>query len=145
MLRQRDLEGQYEFPEGLAYGGKRHEQTTRRFQLYISGKLANADRIVAIDVHTGPGGDALSKGSLEGLYQRMFPGTDVRFTEQRFATVNGLRTLAAIRSGNNLFEVFCPRSTRWRNRVLESGKQVIEEGLSEAFEPLSAANGVPAN
>ena len=144
MLRGKDLEGQYEFPQGLAYGGKRHEQTTRRFQLYISGKLANAERIVAVDVHTGPGrfGEAPAKGSLEGLYHRMFPGTDVRFTEQQFATRNGLRILAAIRSGNNLYEVFCPGSTKWRNRVLESGKEAIEDGLAEAFEALAATHGM---
>ena len=145
MLRGKDLEGQYEFPHGLAYGGKRHEQTTRRFQLYISGKLAYAERIVAIDVHTGPGsfGDAPAKGSLEGLYRRMFPGTEVRFTEQQLATCNGLRVLAALRSGNNLFEVFCPRSTPWRNRVLESGNETIQEGLVQAFGLLPAADSVP--
>ncbi len=47
--------GQYDFPRGLSFGGKQHVQTTRRFQLYISGRLAWADRLVAIDVHTGPG------------------------------------------------------------------------------------------
>jgi hypothetical protein len=141
MLRGKDFEGQYEFPQGLAYGGKRHEQTTRRYQLYISGKLANAERIVAIDVHTGPGGQA--KGSLGGLYRRMFPGTEVRFTEQQFATVNGLRVLAALNSGNNQFEVFCPRSIKWRNQVLESGKEAINRDLPEAFEPLSPANSMP--
>ena len=142
MLRGRDIEGQYELPEGLAYGGKRHEQTTRRFQLYISGKLASAERIVAIDVHTGPGrsSGAPAKGSLEGLYRRMFPGADVRFTEQQFATCNGIRVLAALRREARLFEVFCPRSTKWRNRVLESGKEAIDQGLR-----LFAADSMPTD
>lgn len=147
MLWGKDLEGQYKFPQGLAYGGHRHEQTARRFQLYISGKLANAERIVAIDVHTGPGrsGDAPAKGSLEGLYRRMFSGAEVRFTEQQFATCNGIRVLAALRRQANLAEVFCPESKRWRNRVLERGKEAIEEALANAFDPpqSSTTNSMP--
>jgi hypothetical protein len=48
-------QGQYDLPRGLSYGGGRHSAATRRFHLYISGKLARAERVVAIDVHTGPG------------------------------------------------------------------------------------------
>ncbi len=128
MLQGKEPEGQYEFPERMAYGGKRHEQTTRRFQLYIAGKLANAERILAIDVHTGPGGDPSSKGSLQGLYQRMFPGADVRFREQRFTTRNRLKALAG-----NRYEAFCPKSKTWRREVLERGKQAIDQALAETF------------
>lgn len=54
-FRRAITEGQYDFPLGLFFGGKRHEQSVRRFQLYISERLAGADRLVVVDLHTGEG------------------------------------------------------------------------------------------
>jgi hypothetical protein len=54
-LRRAIASGQYDFPRGLFFGGKRREQGTRRFQLYISGRFSDSSRLVAIDVHTGLG------------------------------------------------------------------------------------------
>ena len=54
-LRQAIAGGQYDFPRGLFFGGRQHEQGPRRFQVYISQRFAAADRLVAIDVHTGLG------------------------------------------------------------------------------------------
>ena len=48
-------DGQYRYPKGLCFGGERREQATRRLQLYLSTRLAFAERLIAVDVHTGPG------------------------------------------------------------------------------------------
>lgn len=153
-LRRAIVDGQYDFPEGLSFGGKRREQAARRFQLYISGKLAHAEQVVAIDVHTGPGclggasGDR--KGSLEGLYRRMFPAARVSFSIQAFASCSPMAALAALRSENrqhhygdssvlnkaksDLLEAFCPAGGKWRQQVLEQGREVIAQGLAQAFD-----------
>jgi hypothetical protein len=54
-LQQAVAGGQYEFPKGLFYGGARLEQGPAKFQEYIAERLAGAERIVAIDIHTGLG------------------------------------------------------------------------------------------
>jgi hypothetical protein len=54
-LRRAIASGQYDFPRGLFFGGKRHEQGPRRFQLYISGRFSDSSRLVAVDIHTGLG------------------------------------------------------------------------------------------
>lgn len=52
-FRRAVSDGQYDFPRGLSFGGKQHEQATRRFQLYISGRLACVEHVTVIDLHTG--------------------------------------------------------------------------------------------
>jgi Protein of unknown function (DUF2817) len=54
-LRQAVAGGQYEFPKGLFFGGKRLEQELQNYQAYLARRLASVDRIVAVDVHTGLG------------------------------------------------------------------------------------------
>jgi len=54
-LRQAVAGGQYEFAKGLFFGGKKLEQGLECYQAYLARRLASADRIVAIDVHTGLG------------------------------------------------------------------------------------------
>jgi hypothetical protein len=49
------LSGQYEYPKGLFFGGKRLEQTGERYQAFLSSRVASAERVVAFDVHTGIG------------------------------------------------------------------------------------------
>ena len=54
-LRDAVLHGQYEYPRGLFYGGRRREQAARRLQVYFSGRFAAVERLASIDVHTGRG------------------------------------------------------------------------------------------
>src|SRR5690349_25072928 len=49
------LSGQFEYPRGLFFGGKRLEQTAERYQAFLSSRLASAERVVAFDVHTAIG------------------------------------------------------------------------------------------
>lgn len=152
-LRRAIVEGQYEFPQGIRFGGRQHEQEARRFQLYISGKLACAERIVAIDVRTGPRPGRIAtnraKGSLEGLYSRMFSGAQLSFSVQDLTSCHWMTALAALRNENrqhhygdasaqtrakaNLLEVFCPPSPKWREQVLALGEEAITEALAQAF------------
>ena len=54
-LRQAIAGGQYEYPKGLFFGGKRPEMGPARFRQYLADRLAGVERIAAIDVHTGLG------------------------------------------------------------------------------------------
>ena len=116
-LRAEMTEGQYDFPAGLSFGGRQHAQATRRFQIYLSGRLAFADRLVGVDVHTGPGpfgegafllagaeptghSSGANRGTLGSLYCRMFPGAKVHFATQEFGTGGTLSALAALRAEN---------------------------------------------
>ncbi len=47
--------GQYEYPKGLFFGGKRLEQVGERYQAFLRDRLASAERVIAIDAHTGIG------------------------------------------------------------------------------------------
>ena len=149
--------GQYENARGLFYGGPKRTQEARRFQLYLTSRLAHADRIVVLDVHTGPGtfaGQTLSsgadgaRGTLFGLYDRMFPGARLHFTAQRFGVGPPMQVLKALRSENrahfhggagaSLYEIYCPADGKWREAVLARGSEVIAQGVQLAFSSLAA-------
>lgn len=54
-LRQAVAGGQCLNPNGLFFGGSKLEEGPAKFQEFIRQRLARAERIVAIDVHTGLG------------------------------------------------------------------------------------------
>ena len=54
-LKQAGAEGQYEYPEGLFFGGRGLEAGPRMLLKWIKKHLKNARRVCAIDVHTGVG------------------------------------------------------------------------------------------
>jgi hypothetical protein len=54
-LKQAVHSGQYEFPQGLFFGGKHVEQGPRQYLEFLTSALAGAERVVNIDVHTGMG------------------------------------------------------------------------------------------
>ena len=54
-LKQAVAEGQYEFERGLFFGGKGLEQGPRTFLDWTAKHLAQADYVLALDVHTGLG------------------------------------------------------------------------------------------
>jgi len=47
--------GQYEYPKGLFFGGKRLEQVGERYQTFLAERFTSAERVIAVDVHTGIG------------------------------------------------------------------------------------------
>ncbi len=64
-LRQAVAKGQYEFPEGLFYGGKEFEKGPLLYLAWLRVHLKSVQRVFAIDVHTG-----LGKWGQEALYFR---------------------------------------------------------------------------
>ncbi|HYR42311.1 MAG TPA: DUF2817 domain-containing protein [Terriglobia bacterium] len=54
-LKQSIAGGQYEYPKGLFFGGKRLEQGLERYQAFLRRRLGSVEAVLAIDVHTGLG------------------------------------------------------------------------------------------
>jgi hypothetical protein len=54
-LKQAIACGQHEFPNGLFFGGRCLEEGPAKFQDYLAERLGKAERIVALDIHTGLG------------------------------------------------------------------------------------------
>ncbi len=54
-LKQAIAEGQYEYPQGLFFGGKTHEPTAVATAAWSQRRLGEAERVFAIDIHTGLG------------------------------------------------------------------------------------------
>jgi hypothetical protein len=54
-VRQAIAEGQYEFPRGLFFGGKSLEAGPRLYLDWLRNNLAQAERLFALDFHTGLG------------------------------------------------------------------------------------------
>jgi hypothetical protein len=60
-LKQSAAAGQYDYPRGLFFGGKRLQQGPERYEAFLRERLSGAARVIAIDVHSGVGdyGDEL--------------------------------------------------------------------------------------
>ncbi len=54
-LRQAGAEGQYEYPQGLFFGGKRLEKGPHLYLEWIRENLKGSKRLCCVDVHTGLG------------------------------------------------------------------------------------------
>jgi hypothetical protein len=54
-LKQSVVGGQYQYPRGLFFGGRRLEQEIERYQEFVRTRLATAEQLIVIDVHTGIG------------------------------------------------------------------------------------------
>jgi hypothetical protein len=54
-LKQAIAGGQYEHPRGLFFGGQQLQQGAREYQSFLARRLASAESVIAIDVHTGLG------------------------------------------------------------------------------------------
>ena len=54
-LKQALAIGQYEFPDGLFYGGSRLQQGPALYQRWLKDHLDTVEKILVIDVHTGLG------------------------------------------------------------------------------------------
>jgi hypothetical protein len=54
-LKQTIAGGQYEYPKGLFFGGKRLAQGLEKYQAFLRSRLGSVLSVLAIDVHTGLG------------------------------------------------------------------------------------------
>jgi hypothetical protein len=54
-VKQAVAQGQYDYPQGLFYGGARLEEGPRRYMAWLHEHLRAARTVLAVDVHTGLG------------------------------------------------------------------------------------------
>jgi hypothetical protein len=47
--------GQYEYPQGLFYGGRKLEEGPEKYHAFLRERVSTTKRVLAIDVHTGIG------------------------------------------------------------------------------------------
>jgi hypothetical protein len=75
-LKQSIVGGQYEYPNGLFFGGTRLEEGPTRYLQWLRDHLSTVEHIVAIDVHTGLGKQGFDTLLVDGgpenvLYQQL--------------------------------------------------------------------------
>jgi len=131
-LKNAIMQGQYEFPKGLSYGGQKLEESTRLYKNWLKQNVKNAKTVFAIDVHTGLGpfaeevlfcytnesnfkfGRKVTQpkapigynvaGGLHALTAELFADTKhVHFT-QEFGTEGNLKLLNCLRLENQAFQ-----------------------------------------
>jgi hypothetical protein len=184
VLKQTVASGQYDFPQGLFYGGSRPSRMSRILEEHFGRWLGDSERVFHLDLHTGLGrwghykllidhpispaqrqklseqfgqaafetGDAQSVGyTTRGSFGRWGLSRagrrDYLYAAAEFGTYPALRVLAALRAENQchhwgrpddarterakqqLVETFCPRSEKWRQDVLESGRRLVERAI----------------
>ena len=54
-LKRATVAGQYDYPEGLFFGGKELQQGARLYEDFLRRRVGTAEEVFAIDVHTGLG------------------------------------------------------------------------------------------
>jgi len=54
-LKQAIAGGQYDYPNGLFFGGKQLQQEMTEYRRFLATALTSVERVIAIDVHTGLG------------------------------------------------------------------------------------------
>ena len=177
--------GQYEFPQGLFFGGQQAGWSTQVVQRHCDEWLGSTTQVVHVDIHTGlgpfgsykllvtdrhpdenlawyqatygaetvemlakPGGTAYQASGVFGTWmQNHFSNREYHTVGAEFGTYDVVRILAALRAENRahhyaspessvyqqakreLFECFCPTSEHWRAKLIESGKQIIEQSI----------------
>ena len=114
-IREMPSDGAVAIVHGLNTGVD--AQVDRRYRLYLSGRLQNAEHIIAIDVRIGEGraGDDRLVIQEDSPYTQMLPLAKVEFAVQEFG------------KPGMLFR------SRWQSEVLESGREVIEDQLARLF------------
>jgi hypothetical protein len=158
-LTQAIAGGQYEYPKGLFFGGKKREEGVQKYYAFLSEHLAPAKRILAIDVHTGlgPFGQdslAVERADYDDL-RRIF-GSRIMLSEPKYGAAYRIRgghqdLLSAAAAGKDIrfvtqeFGTYSPikvlRALREENRWHHYGGGTMEHpckpGLKEIFCPQS--------
>jgi hypothetical protein len=156
-LAQTIAGGQYEFSKGFFFGGKRLEQGPEKYQRFLAQRLASAEQVIGIDVHTGLGkygedtllaedSESIAyrvRGGIGSMISRVLPDSRVSFVTQEFGTYSGVTVLHALREENrfNFFgsggidhpakqklkEAFYPNDDSWRLHVLKRGREFLNQ------------------
>ena len=154
-LTQTVAGGQYEYPRGLFFGGKRLQEGLQKYRAFLATRLANAKQIIAIDVHSGlgkyaedslfteaTGASYIIRGGLESMLRTVLPQAKIHFTTQEFGTYSPTTVLSALREENrwhhygdgavdhpakqHLKRTFAPEDDSWRISVLNRGREALK-------------------
>lgn len=183
-LKQAAAAGQYEYPQGLFYGGSEPSCTNEIISDRFAGWLGGCERIVHLDIHTGLGKWATStllidcplkggqrewledwfgedsfdecdsrgvaytvRGSFGQWCVNVNPERHYLFAGVEFGTYPPLKVLSGMRAENQahhwgepgshstesarerLKEFFCPKSSRWRQLVLDRGVELVDRAI----------------
>ena len=91
-LKQGVAGGQYDFPTGLFFGGKRLEEGPSRYQAFLAERFESARTVLCIDVHTGLGPYAVDTLLVEPQdYPKLRQTFGDRVTAQRQGPTYALR------------------------------------------------------
>jgi hypothetical protein len=178
-LKNAVAQGQYDFPQGLFFGGHAASAAQRILRAHVRSWVGEPERVLHLDLHTGAGraghyalmidlpsddprvqrlGREFGAARVQGfdprgvLYEirgalgpwlaERTPGVQYDCLLAEFGTYPALRVLAALRHENRLhhhaaaspalrearealFEMFCPRSPRWRESVMERALRLV--------------------
>ena len=191
VLRQAVLQGQYEYPEGVYFGGKDFEPQIDSLARILPEYFSSYRIILAIDLHTGYGsrrvlhlfpnpvedtvikaktkavfeghqidwGDSddfytilggfadsfLSSINPDATYLYMLFEWGTCDTQKTFGSLKGLQTIINENQGfhhgyknerqqekieERMVEAYYPGSDAWRSEVMESGRNMLKEALS---------------
>jgi hypothetical protein len=139
-LKQAIAGGQYEFPRGLFFGGKRLAQGAAKYKGFLEKSLASAQRVEAIDIHTGLGKygrdtllvdpgptDEIAyavRGSVHSMITAAAPKAKVNCVCQEFGTFHQIKVLRALREEN-----------RWHHYGKGTPEHATKRRLKEMFCP----------
>ncbi|MCP5118036.1 MAG: DUF2817 domain-containing protein, partial [bacterium] len=143
-----------DFHTGLGAFGTYKLLLTESFDSVGYSWYAEAFGAESVEPHAQPGGTAYTVSGLFGEWmQGHFLERDYRFAVAEFGTYGTIRVLAAIRAENRahhhasegsaayrwakkeLLECFCPGSSTWRRRVVDSGLEILEQGTQALLSP----------
>lgn len=179
-LKQAIAAGQYEYPNGLFFGGKEASETAKILRQRMPEVLRGSQHVVHFDLHTGLGPfahhkllidyeltssqvdwltstfgpDAFETNAADGVAYDASGGfgqwctsaglaPDYLFACAEFGTYGPVQVLRGLRVENqlhhwgassnqtaerikrNLVELFCPRSRRWRERIVRDAVKLV--------------------
>jgi hypothetical protein len=183
-LKEAVASGQYDYPQGLFYGGGRPSRLNDVLSRHFDAWLGNSSQVMHLDFHTGLGDRAACKLLVdyplsEAQHRRLsawfgpdvfevldsqgvaYPvrgsfgqwcvararGLDYLYAGVELGTFKPTTVLAGLRAENQahhwcrpadrsterakqrLVELFCPRSERWRTRVLERSLRLVAQAI----------------
>lgn len=173
-LRKAILRGQYQFPDGIFFGGKKFEPQVSLIQNEVDRVGEGYQKVILVDLHTGYG----QRGKLhlfgdrspfidQQYMNQVFKGMPIEYGQEKdfyavtggftvfmaklfhgkskfagvvfeFGTIDSHKPLGSLDSlyrmvneDKDLFlEMFYPKSTEWRIKVLEQFQKSLKRALS---------------
>jgi Protein of unknown function (DUF2817) len=153
-IKQTLAVGQYDYPQGLFFGGHGPTQTQEILRENLGRWLEGVAAVTHVDFHTGLGATAtyklFPKETVDGEYQarllRRFGAESLEFPGDRSSTYPALSVLRALRAEHRahwhglagvdygwtkelLVEMFAPAALAWRERCVAQGLQICQRAM----------------